>query len=144
MIAYASSLDQGGPMARSAEDCALLLNAMAGFDERDSTSLERDKEDYTRELVATPVDKPCRASESVCRKSFLVRVNDPVAPQKSCRLSKRRLPTMSSWGANCRYQPAEREAFGGGVLRDCASRSKFKSFRLTGSLRYRAPGVQTI
>ena len=58
MIAYASSLDQGGPMARSAEDCALLLNAMAGFDERDSTSLERDKEDYTRELVATPVDKP--------------------------------------------------------------------------------------
>ena len=41
MIAFASSLDQGGPMARSAEDCALLLNAMAGFDERDSTSLDR-------------------------------------------------------------------------------------------------------
>jgi aspartyl-tRNA(Asn)/glutamyl-tRNA(Gln) amidotransferase subunit A len=39
MIAFASSLDQGGPMARSAEDCALLLEAMAGFDERDSTSL---------------------------------------------------------------------------------------------------------
>ena len=39
MIAFASSLDQGGPMARSAEDCALLLDAMAGFDERDSTSL---------------------------------------------------------------------------------------------------------
>ncbi len=58
MIAYASSLDQGGPMARSAEDCALLLNVMAGFDERDSTSLERDKEDYTRELVAAPGAKP--------------------------------------------------------------------------------------
>ena len=58
MIAYASSLDQGGPMARSAEDCALLLNVMAGFDERDSTSLERDKEDYTRELVKAPGDKP--------------------------------------------------------------------------------------
>ena len=58
MIAYASSLDQGGPMARSAEDCALLLNAMAGFDERDSTSLERDKEDYTRELVAASADMP--------------------------------------------------------------------------------------
>ena len=41
MIAFASSLDQAGPMARSAEDCALLLNAMAGFDARDSTSLER-------------------------------------------------------------------------------------------------------
>ena len=40
MIAFASSLDQGGPMARSAEDCALLLDAMAGFDARDSTSLD--------------------------------------------------------------------------------------------------------
>ncbi len=39
MIAFASSLDQGGPMAKSAEDCALLLDAMVGFDERDSTSL---------------------------------------------------------------------------------------------------------
>ena len=50
MIAYASSLDQAGPMAQTAEDCAILLNAMAGFDERDSTSLEREKEDYTRDL----------------------------------------------------------------------------------------------
>jgi aspartyl-tRNA(Asn)/glutamyl-tRNA(Gln) amidotransferase subunit A len=50
MIAFASSLDQGGPMARSAEDCALLLNVMAGFDARDSTSLQREKEDYTRDL----------------------------------------------------------------------------------------------
>jgi aspartyl-tRNA(Asn)/glutamyl-tRNA(Gln) amidotransferase subunit A len=39
MIAFASSLDQGGPMARRAEDCAILLDAMAGFDERDSTCL---------------------------------------------------------------------------------------------------------
>ena len=53
MIAFASSLDQGGPMAKSASDCALLLNAMAGFDKRDSTSLERPAEDYTRDL-----DKP--------------------------------------------------------------------------------------
>lgn len=53
MIAFASSLDQGGPMAASAEDCALLLNTMAGFDERDSTSLERPTEDYARDL-----DKP--------------------------------------------------------------------------------------
>lgn len=50
MIAYASSLDQAGPMAQTAEDCALLLNAMAGFDEHDSTSIERPKEDYTRDL----------------------------------------------------------------------------------------------
>ena len=50
MIAFASSLDQGGPMARTAEDCGLLLNVMAGFDEQDSTSLQREKEDYTRDL----------------------------------------------------------------------------------------------
>ena len=50
MIAFASSLDQGGPMAKSAEDCALLLSAMTGFDPRDSTSLERPTEDYTRDL----------------------------------------------------------------------------------------------
>ena len=50
MIAFASSLDPAGPMAPSAEDCALLLNVMTGFDPNDSTSLERDKEDYTRDL----------------------------------------------------------------------------------------------
>jgi aspartyl-tRNA(Asn)/glutamyl-tRNA(Gln) amidotransferase subunit A len=50
MIAFASSLDQGGPMAQTAEDCALLLNAMAGFDPRDSTSVQRPNEDFTRDL----------------------------------------------------------------------------------------------
>ena len=50
MIAFASSLDQGGPMAVSAEDCALLLNTMVGFDARDSTSLDRPVEDYTLKL----------------------------------------------------------------------------------------------
>ena len=50
MIAFASSLDQGGPFAKSAEDLALLLNVMAGFDARDSTSLERPAEDYARDL----------------------------------------------------------------------------------------------
>ena len=51
MIAYASSLDQGGPMARSAEDCALLLQAMAGFDPRDSTSVDRPVPDYRAALT---------------------------------------------------------------------------------------------
>ncbi|MDE2275465.1 MAG: aspartyl/glutamyl-tRNA amidotransferase subunit A, partial [Burkholderiales bacterium] len=46
MIAFASSLDQAGPLARSAEDCALLLSAMSGFDERDATSAERPPQDY--------------------------------------------------------------------------------------------------
>ena len=51
MVAFASSLDQAGPMARSAEDCALLLSAMCGPDpERDSTSLDRPAEDFSRRL----------------------------------------------------------------------------------------------
>ena len=50
MVAYASSLDQGGPMARSAEDCALMLNVMAGQDSMDSTSSEQPTEDYTVSL----------------------------------------------------------------------------------------------
>jgi aspartyl-tRNA(Asn)/glutamyl-tRNA(Gln) amidotransferase subunit A len=50
LVAFASSLDQAGPMARTAQDLALLLNVMAGFDARDSTSAERPKEDYGRDL----------------------------------------------------------------------------------------------
>jgi len=50
MIAFASSLDQGGPFARSAADCALLLQAMAGFDRRDSTSSESAVDDYSANL----------------------------------------------------------------------------------------------
>jgi len=52
MIAFASSLDQGGCFARSADDCAHVLQAMAGFDERDSTSVERDVPDYVGALAA--------------------------------------------------------------------------------------------
>ena len=50
MVAYASSFDQAGPMAQTAEDCAILLNAMASFDDLHSTNLKRSKEDYTRDL----------------------------------------------------------------------------------------------
>jgi aspartyl-tRNA(Asn)/glutamyl-tRNA(Gln) amidotransferase subunit A len=51
MIAFASSLDQGGPMAASAEDCALLANVMSGFDAKDSTSIDRPEEDFTARLA---------------------------------------------------------------------------------------------
>jgi len=51
MIAFASSLDQAGPMGRSAEDVAHLLNVMSGFDERDSTSLNVPSDDYTANLT---------------------------------------------------------------------------------------------
>ncbi|MDB6051378.1 MAG: gatA 1 [Pseudomonas sp.] len=50
MIAYASSLDQAGPMARTAEDCALLLQGMAGFDPQDSTSIDEPVPDYSASL----------------------------------------------------------------------------------------------
>lgn len=53
MIAYASSLDQAGPMAKTAEDCAIMLNVMAGHDAKDSTSLDKAKEDYTKNLGNT-------------------------------------------------------------------------------------------
>jgi len=52
MIAFASSLDQAGPFARSAEDCALLLSAMSGFDERDATSAERPPQDFHAQMLA--------------------------------------------------------------------------------------------
>ncbi|WP_422476137.1 Asp-tRNA(Asn)/Glu-tRNA(Gln) amidotransferase subunit GatA [Endozoicomonas sp. ALB032] len=50
MIAYASSLDQAGPMTQTAEDAALMLNVMAGYDHRDSTCLDREVPDYTANL----------------------------------------------------------------------------------------------
>ena len=50
MIAFASSLDQGGPMARTAEDVALILQAMAGFDLKDSTSIDQPVPDYSETL----------------------------------------------------------------------------------------------
>jgi aspartyl-tRNA(Asn)/glutamyl-tRNA(Gln) amidotransferase subunit A len=75
MIAFASSLDQAGPMAKSAEDCALLLNVMTGFDPKDSTSLERDKEDYARDL-----DKPLAGLKvGLPREFFAAGLNNEVA-----------------------------------------------------------------
>jgi aspartyl-tRNA(Asn)/glutamyl-tRNA(Gln) amidotransferase subunit A len=62
MIAFASSLDQAGPMARTAEDCALLLQAMSGFDERDATSAQQPVPDFVAGLTArrdgATTDKP--------------------------------------------------------------------------------------
>jgi aspartyl-tRNA(Asn)/glutamyl-tRNA(Gln) amidotransferase subunit A len=58
LVAFASSFDTPGPFARTAQDCALLLNAMAGYDPRDSTSLDRPREDFTRRLSASAGAKP--------------------------------------------------------------------------------------
>ena len=58
LVAFASSFDTPGPFARTAHDCALLLNAMAGHDRRDSTSLDRPPEDYAQRLSASAGAKP--------------------------------------------------------------------------------------
>jgi aspartyl-tRNA(Asn)/glutamyl-tRNA(Gln) amidotransferase subunit A len=50
LVAFASSLDQAGPIARTAADLAVLLDGMAGFDERDSTSVQREKEKYALQI----------------------------------------------------------------------------------------------
>jgi len=65
MIAFASSLDQGGPMARSAEDAALLLQTMAGFDDKDSTSVERPVDDYL-----APLNQPIKGLKIGLPKEF--------------------------------------------------------------------------
>ena len=59
LIAYASSLDQAGPIARTAQDCALLLDAMVGFDEKDSTSLNIPEENFSNDL-----DQPFEGASS--------------------------------------------------------------------------------
>jgi len=77
IVAFASSLDQAGPFAQTAEDCALLLNAMAGFDPRDATSLDRPREDYTRLLATASGDKPLAGLRIGLPKEFF---DDGVAP----------------------------------------------------------------
>ena len=88
MIAFASSLDQGGPMAKSAEDLALMLNVMAGFDVRDSTSLMREPEDYTRDL-----EKPLDGLRIGLPKEYFVKeINDDVA-----RAVEEAIGNIASW-----------------------------------------------
>lgn len=58
MIAFASSLDQAGVLSKSAEDAAQVLNVMAGFDARDSTSLDRAPEDFARNMAASGAQQP--------------------------------------------------------------------------------------
>lgn len=74
MIAFASSLDQAGPLARSAEDCALLLSAMSGFDERDSTSANRPAQDYHAAMLTAregaSADKPLKGLRIGLPKEF--------------------------------------------------------------------------
>jgi aspartyl-tRNA(Asn)/glutamyl-tRNA(Gln) amidotransferase subunit A len=118
MIAFASSLDQGGPMAQTAEDCALLLNAMAGFDERDSTSLAPElggvDEDFTREL-----GQPLTACASACRKNTSAKAWPPTWKQ-AVRAALASMKTRRHAG---RHLAAEYRAVDSGLLHDRAGRS---------------------
>ncbi len=83
MVAFASSLDQGGPIAKCAQDLALLMNVMGGHDPRDSTSLARDAEDYTRELQAAlaglRIGLPREYFGAGCAPQVLARVHEAIA-----------------------------------------------------------------
>ncbi|WP_006787155.1 Asp-tRNA(Asn)/Glu-tRNA(Gln) amidotransferase subunit GatA [Thiorhodospira sibirica] len=72
MIAFASSLDQAGPMAHTAQDCALLLNVMAGFDPRDSTCVDQPVPDYTATL-----DQPLKGLKIGLPKEFFAEGMEP-------------------------------------------------------------------
>ena len=76
LIAFASSLDTPGPFAQTAEDCALMMNAMAGHDPRDSTSLDRPVEDYTRALRGTAGAKPLEGLRIGLPKEYFGAGND--------------------------------------------------------------------
>ena len=84
MIAFASSLDQAGPMAITAEDCAMVLQAIAGFDERDSTSSDKPVDDYTANL-----DKPIAGLKiGVPEEYFSEGLDNDVATQVRSALSE--------------------------------------------------------
>jgi aspartyl-tRNA(Asn)/glutamyl-tRNA(Gln) amidotransferase subunit A len=109
MIAYASSLDQGGPLARTAEDCALLLQGMAGFDAKDSTSIDEPVPDYSANLNAR-----CRACASACRRILRRRprpAHRRAGPGQRQGAGKARRRGQGN-------QPAEHAARHPGLLRD--------------------------
>jgi aspartyl-tRNA(Asn)/glutamyl-tRNA(Gln) amidotransferase subunit A len=91
MVAYASSLDQAGPMARSAQDCALLLSAMCGPDlDRDSTSLDVAGEDFSRDLLRplARAGKDGGALKVGVPRGWLTELRDDVPTQFSQQLQR--------------------------------------------------------
>ena len=76
LIAFASSLDTPGPFAQTAEDCALMMNAMAGHDPRDSTSLDRPVEAYTRRLSRSKGARPLEGLRVGLPREYFGKGND--------------------------------------------------------------------
>ena len=90
MIAFASSLDQGGPMARSALDLAMILNVMVGHDPNDATSLEQPQEDFT-----TALDSPLQGLKIGLPKEFF---NDQISAEVDVNIEavKRELASLGA------------------------------------------------
>ncbi len=120
LVAFASSLDHPGPFARTAEDCALLLNVMAGHDPRDSTSVARPREDYTQRLRAPAGDAPLAGLTIGLPREYFAAGTDPeVAAAVDAALeSLRRLGARTVEVSLPNIQSG-----GPGVLRDRAGRS---------------------
>ncbi len=93
MVAFASSLDQAGPMAKNAHDCALLLNAMAGFDERDSTSIDHPVDDYTavldRDLQGKTIGLPKEYFDQKLESGVAQAVESAIEVLKKCGVNFR-------------------------------------------------------
>jgi len=100
MVAFASSLDQGGVLARSAADCALLLQAIAGFDEKDSTSVAQPVPDYTQALNGTLKAKRIGVPEEYLADSLAAEIAQnieqaiKVFESMGCEIVKLSLPTL--------------------------------------------------
>jgi aspartyl-tRNA(Asn)/glutamyl-tRNA(Gln) amidotransferase subunit A len=126
MIAYASSLDQGGAFGASAEDCALLLGAMTGFDERDSTSLERPAEDYAAALAAPASARPLEGLRiGLPREFFGEGMSDDVRAAVEAALAA--VPRARRHHG--RGRAAQRETGDPGLLRDRAGRGSAPTCR---------------
>ena len=85
LVAFASSLDHPGPFGRTAEDCAILLQAMAGHDPRDSTSIDRPRDDYARLLREPRGAKPLAGVRVGLPKEFRGDGVDAEVGRASCR-----------------------------------------------------------
>ncbi len=101
LIAYASSLDQGGPFGKSAEDCAYMLQAMAGFDEKDSTSLDKAVPDYTQLLNSTLKGKVIGVPEEYFSEGLSAEVKSVIEgaikwyEQQGCEIKNISLPNTN-------------------------------------------------
>jgi aspartyl-tRNA(Asn)/glutamyl-tRNA(Gln) amidotransferase subunit A len=101
MIAYASSLDQGGPFGKSAEDCAHMLQAMAGFDEKDSTSLDKAVPDYKQSLNGSVKDKVIGVPEEYFSEGLSADVKSVIEDaikwyeQQGCEIKSINLPNTN-------------------------------------------------